>query len=916
VVNETSIRALARAAAGSAAAGSTDFGALGERWVEKGTLTAAEFKKLSSLGAASRKLYKELSSTWWEHQNANNFEGCREVDGRIAPEGAFLAVQQAFDNQLRLATGIATTAAIAGVSFGPVGTLGAYVAWNTGMKTQDIEELVGTLKGLQSGDSRMLHEDNQVEQVHREELWRAKHRLLDHAIANGPMELDIQYYELTSDELIGKAARAAELGNKLRINVDAGRLSYPDKDEEKNQTFSVDDFPDKMRAILQLTAVPGDVGVSIFPALKELGDATNLMHRKMMRAGDRALLPGMNGNDGSGENVDAGYLLQGPVVSGLTRNFRRDVQASLRATQAEIWGDTQRQLFDTGILTMGPRGVAALCDAVNGPSPAGTKLAPIESYEDYVSVTRRSGLDPDRLFQATADELRQAMARQAELPLTDYGKGQLRSVMDRAVEATLGERNIQRLGDITPPEPKAAGTTRVALADLPDEREAMLIKAISEAEQFLYVPGFVITRPVAAAIVARRDELAARGVQLDIKIVADSGVYPGGSTPNSWGVKYLEDHGIQPRWSRLVRAGKHDRKIHAKQLITDKGEMFGSTNFSKKGLRDNWEHSGFVAFEADDPNRKASVGQFMQLWEHETFELNTKELAARWMQNRPAPAREWLVEDSRDRAIKLIIGTLERFEEQSGDWMLAQLEDPAVAARVQALEKTGMAHGYAVLKAVEQHMGTEAYWAELDKLPANQDLELLKAGDPHYSDLDRWNPEVEQRLESFLADVRAGKIEHPTAVFDFDGTLCKRDIGERFLQWLIDEQKIQGSYSDYEEAVKRDPAEGYALAVKMMKGVAEESLKAWAAPFAAEHVQANVFPKQRELVSQLQEAGVDVWIVSASNRWVVEAAAPLLGIDPEQAVGISAVVRDGKLTDEIEGPVTYREGKVEAIRKT
>lgn len=728
VVNEGSIRALTEAAAGSAAAGENDFVGLGERWVEKGSITAADYKQLSSLGTASRKLFKKLNNAWWEHQKANNPEGRREVDARMAPEGAFLAPQLAFDNQLRLATGIATTAAIAGASFGPVAVLGAYVAWNTGVKKEDIGGLVDTMKELESGSSRMLNEDNHVEQVHREELWRAKNRLLDHAIENGPMELDIQYYELTSDELVGKAARAAEAGNKLRVNVDAGRLSYPDKDEDKNPTFSVDDFPDKMRAILQLTAIDGDVGVSIFPALKQLGDATNLMHRKMMRAGDLALLPGMNGNDGSGENIDAGYLLQGPVVTSLTENFQRDVQNSLGATQAEIWGDAQKELFDKGILMMGARGVAGLCDAVSGPSPAGTKIPAIKSYEDYLGATRRAGLDPERLFAVPAEEVRAGLDAQAELPLSDYGKDQVRGLMNRAVEATLSERNRERLADITAPEPKAAGTSQVALADLPNEREAMLVKAISEAEQFIYVPGFVLTRPVAAAIVARRDEMSAQGVEMDIKIVADSGVYPGGSTPNSWGVKYLEDNGIQPRWSRLVRAGEHDRKIHAKQLITDKGEMFGSTNFSKKGMRDNWEHSGFVAFEPDDPNRQASVGQFNELWERETFELSTLELAGRWMQNRPAEGRAWLIEDSRDRAIKKIIGTLERYEEESGAWMLTQLQDPAVAARVDALSASGMAHGYAVLKGVEGHLGSERFWGELDRLPAVEELRQLKAG--------------------------------------------------------------------------------------------------------------------------------------------------------------------------------------------
>jgi HAD superfamily phosphoserine phosphatase-like hydrolase len=195
------------------------------------------------------------------------------------------------------------------------------------------------------------------------------------------------------------------------------------------------------------------------------------------------------------------------------------------------------------------------------------------------------------------------------------------------------------------------------------------------------------------------------------------------------------------------------------------------------------------------------------------------------------------------------------------------------------------------------------------------------SSDPYLSDLDSWNPEVEKRIDSFLSRVKAGEIENPTAVFDADGTLWRDDIGERFLQWLIKNRHLQGAdyskdiYGEYEKLLEKDTGAAYAMATKLMSGINEKELAGWAADFFPSHFSSNVFPKQRELISRLQEAGVDVWIVSASNRWIVEGASPHMGVPQDHVVGIQTEVKNGVLTDRIIPPVTYRQGKVDAIRE-
>jgi len=182
-----------------------------------------------------------------------------------------------------------------------------------------------------------------------------------------------------------------------------------------------------------------------------------------------------------------------------------------------------------------------------------------------------------------------------------------------------------------------------------------------------------------------------------------------------------------------------------------------------------------------------------------------------------------------------------------------------------------------------------------------------------------WSPDVQTRIDAFVQRVERGEIEHPTAIFDFDGTLCREDIGENFLRWQIDNRKLRGVdysrdvYGDYEAAVKRDHKTGYAMAVSLMKGLEEKAVRGWAADFARDHVDRHAFEAQRSLVDRLLKAGVDVWIVSASTQYLVEAAAPHFGLDPDHAVGIRAEVRDGILTGNVPEPITYREGKVDAI---
>ena len=741
-VTPESLKALKSAALDTAVEGGGEAAAkIVDKWMKEGSIDDKEFKTLNSFAYASKKEFRAANSDLWDIRQGRvqgTEEDKKAAELRMGKEGAIVGPMQKLKDRLREATALAGVKAIAGSFPGPTMIVAGYSAYANGTKwdgkaKKATTNLIETYSDFLTGDSRMNTSGNKVQQAHRENLWAAVHSQLDNAIEAGengkPTEVTMQYYELTSSEVVGKTAKAVETGNKVRVNVDIGRLSYPGKDAD-GKFFEVDDIQHKARTIMQLAGTKGDIGVSVFAVHQELGDPTNLMHRKVLRSDNTVLLSGMNANDGSGENVDAGYLITGPAAKVLTENVARDMTNSAGSGVEEIWGQEHYEGFKNERLMMGGRGLAAMLDNIGGPSKPGTDLAKPKNKKEWYALATKADVKLNELFKDGGKGLA-AVVDGENAELSDAGKAIFVQNLDNALAATQTKKNVAAINDIGEVSGKVAGKTKVDIADLPSEREVLMINAVAKAEKFIYLPGFVLTRAVAAAIVAKKEQQEAQGKPpLDIKILADPGIYPDGGSPNSWGVKFLEDNGITARWAKLSRTGWHDRKIHAKQLITDKGEMSGSTNFSKKAMADNWETSTYVHFEKGDKealaNRDRAVEQFNDLWEHETFELNTLDLAGAWNKNRPDIGKEYVIEDSRNGAVKKILKGLEKYEEETAVFVQDQLKKPEVAAAYEANREAGMAEGYAKLKAVRNTIGDEAYHKALNDLPANKALERLK----------------------------------------------------------------------------------------------------------------------------------------------------------------------------------------------
>jgi phosphoserine phosphatase len=158
-----------------------------------------------------------------------------------------------------------------------------------------------------------------------------------------------------------------------------------------------------------------------------------------------------------------------------------------------------------------------------------------------------------------------------------------------------------------------------------------------------------------------------------------------------------------------------------------------------------------------------------------------------------------------------------------------------------------------------------------------------------------------------------------TAVFDADGTLWRGDVGEDFLRFLAAsgalEDRGRGAFARYESLHQTHPEAAYAFAVEVMAGLLDMPLRSMCQQFFEQRFAGRVFPFVRPLLASLARAQVEVWVCSASPRWIVEAGAEALGLDPARVIGVESVVEGGRLTASIVFPITAGRGKVTHLRQ-
>lgn len=164
--------------------------------------------------------------------------------------------------------------------------------------------------------------------------------------------------------------------------------------------------------------------------------------------------------------------------------------------------------------------------------------------------------------------------------------------------------------------------------------------------------------------------------------------------------------------------------------------------------------------------------------------------------------------------------------------------------------------------------------------------------------------ESHAQASEFIESVLA--LRPAIAVFDCDGTLWSGDAGRDFFYWEIERglvsrevaNAMRERYRLYEVGEVDEEAMCGEM-VTMNRDVPVDRLYAAAQEFFAEAVRPRVFPEMQELTRRLLEQGCELWAVSSTNDWVVEAGATHFAFARDHVLAACVHTENGRATDRL-----------------
>lgn len=173
-----------------------------------------------------------------------------------------------------------------------------------------------------------------------------------------------------------------------------------------------------------------------------------------------------------------------------------------------------------------------------------------------------------------------------------------------------------------------------------------------------------------------------------------------------------------------------------------------------------------------------------------------------------------------------------------------------------------------------------------------------------------------QQLERLVLDSNP-----KVAVFDCDGTLWGGDAGSGFMVWSLDQGLVSRSTSDWIDTRYRayqtgkvSEVEICGAMVQIYAGLRDQELRAAAAQYVEKFVRPRIFPEIAALVASLRKAGVELWAVSSTCRWVVAEGVRDFGIPEQRVLAAEVRVVEGLISSKIVD-VPTDEGKAATLAR-
>ncbi len=170
---------------------------------------------------------------------------------------------------------------------------------------------------------------------------------------------------------------------------------------------------------------------------------------------------------------------------------------------------------------------------------------------------------------------------------------------------------------------------------------------------------------------------------------------------------------------------------------------------------------------------------------------------------------------------------------------------------------------------------------------------------------------IKKNIEVALSDPTA----NPIAAFDADGTCWLSDIGHNFFDYQIKKKFFKDkpyTWNDYKKETKKGPQASLFWFAKTLAGFSTKEVRSFGNDFN-QKIRPYFIQHQKEIIKFLINKKIKVYIVTASVKWTVEAAALELGLLRQNVIGIETEIKNGIITNKQKGHISWHKGKVDAL---
>ncbi len=175
-----------------------------------------------------------------------------------------------------------------------------------------------------------------------------------------------------------------------------------------------------------------------------------------------------------------------------------------------------------------------------------------------------------------------------------------------------------------------------------------------------------------------------------------------------------------------------------------------------------------------------------------------------------------------------------------------------------------------------------------------------------------------QKIETMIIELKSRSTEPLIAAFDADGTLWDTDLGENFFHYQIEHKHMPLPPEPFQEyldkkAINNDPRDAYVWLAQINQGKTLTQVREWATQAYQSIQPSPIFSEQKKLIELFLKNNVEIYVVTASIKWAVEPGARAVGLSNDNVIGVETEVHNNMISDKAVLPITYRQGKVEAL---